>query len=144
MLLRRKYAGWTHNVLNKKIYNNLLKTVTQVPAAYNDRSVWECFYHFNPWMPLSNVLFQPELGNKVNRFNNPENMGGRCNKAMMKKKMRTSTTGGRGFTHGWINIYRDTSVDKRALTYLFAMWCNTPAQKVDSRLDSRTLTSKLI
>lgn len=46
-------------------------------------------------MPPSNVLFQTELGNKVNRFNNPDNMGGWCNKAMVKK-MRTSTAGGGG------------------------------------------------
>lgn len=105
MLFRRKYTGWAHNVLNKMIYNNLLKAVIQVPAAYNDGSVCECFYHFNSWMPPSNVLFQPELGNKVNRFNNPDNMGGWCNKAMVKQNEKDQHSGGGGeFTHGWSNI----------------------------------------
>lgn len=36
-------------------------------------------------MPPSNVLFQPELGNKVNRFNNPDNTGGPCNKVTEEK-----------------------------------------------------------
>lgn len=119
-VFRRKYTGWAHNVLNNKIYYNLLKTVTQVPAAYNDRSVGECFYHFNPWMPPSNVLFQPDLGNKVNRFNNPDNLGGWRNKAMVKKNEKDQHGGGGGdVMHGCIDVYRDTSVDKRALTYLF-------------------------
>lgn len=101
MLFGRKYTGWAHNVLNKKIYNNLLKALTQVAAAYNDRSVRECFYHFNPWMPPSKVVAQPELGNKVHRFNNADNMGGRCNKAMVKKnKRRTSTAGG---IYAWLH-----------------------------------------
>lgn len=104
MLFRRKYIGWAYNMLNKKIYNNPSKTVPQVPVGYNDGSVRGCFCHFNPWMPPSNVLFQPELGNKVNRFNNPDNTGGRCNKATEKKNEKDQHSGGK--IYAWLDRRR--------------------------------------
>lgn len=62
-------------------------------------------------MPLSNVLSQPELGNKVNRFNNADNMGGRCNKAMEKKNERDQHSRG-----GDLRMAASTSIETPAWT----------------------------